>query len=150
MGTLAMDPLHDDFGATVTGVDLGEPLTDSHVQEIRAAIDAYSLLVFPKQSLDDERHLAFTQRLGEVEANHVALGRDGVVNYFGTIGNVQSDGTVQGNNDQHTKFLTGNNMWHTDSSFRKVPSLVSIMYAYEVPEEGGQTQYVSSRAAIGD
>jgi alpha-ketoglutarate-dependent 2,4-dichlorophenoxyacetate dioxygenase len=147
MGTLAMDPLHDDFGATVTGVDLGEPLTDSHVQEIRAAIDAYSLLVFPKQSLDDERHLAFTQRLGEVEANHVALGRDGVVNYFGTIGNVQSDGTVQGNNDQHTKFLTGNNMWHTDSSFRKVPSLVSIMYAYEVPEEGGQTQYVSSRAA---
>ena len=38
-------------------------------------------------------------------------------------------------------------MWHTDSSFRKVPSFVSIMMAYEVPEEGGETQFVSARSA---
>ena len=147
MATLTIDPLHDEFGATITGIDLGTVLSDEQVGRVRSAIDTYSYLVFPDQVLDDDKHLAFTRQLGEPEANHVSLGRDGVINYFGTIGNVQSDGTVQGNDHQHTKFLTGNNMWHTDSSFRKVPSLVSIMYAYEVPDEGGHTQYVSSRAA---
>jgi alpha-ketoglutarate-dependent 2,4-dichlorophenoxyacetate dioxygenase len=147
MASLSIDPLHDEFGATLTGIDLGVTLSDEQVGQVHAAIDTYSFLVFPDQSMDDDKHLAFTRQLGEVEANHVALGRDGVINYFGTIGNVQPDGTVQGNDHQHTKFLTGNNMWHTDSSFRKVPSLVSIMYAYEVPEQGGHTQYVSSRAA---
>jgi alpha-ketoglutarate-dependent 2,4-dichlorophenoxyacetate dioxygenase len=147
MGALSIDPLHDDFGATITGIDLGAMLSDEQVGQVRSAIDDYSFLVFPEQSLDDDRHLAFTRQLGEPEANHVALGRDGVVNYFGTVGNVQPDGTVHGNDHKQTKFLTGNNMWHTDSSFREVPSLVSIMYVYEVPEEGGHTQYVSSRAA---
>ncbi len=147
MTSFNIDPLHDEFGATITGIDLGKTLSDAEVADMHAAIDTYSFLVFPDQKLDDESHLAFTRQLGEPEPNHVALGRDGVVNYFGTIGNVQPDGTVHGNAHQHTKFMTGNNMWHTDSSFRRVPSLVSIMYAYEVPEEGGHTQYVSSRAA---
>jgi alpha-ketoglutarate-dependent 2,4-dichlorophenoxyacetate dioxygenase len=147
MATLSIDPLHDDFGATITGINLGASLSDEQVADVRAAIDDYSYLVFPEQSLDDDKHLAFTRQLGEPEANHIALGRDGVVNYFGTIGNVRPDGTVVGNDHSHTKFMSGNNMWHTDSSFRKVPSLVSIMYAHEVPEEGGHTQYVSSRAA---
>ena len=38
-------------------------------------------------------------------------------------------------------------MWHSDSSFREVPSFVSIMCAYEVPDEGGRTEFVSARAA---
>ena len=147
MAALTIDPLHDEFGATITGIGLDATLSDAQISQLRSAIDKYSFLVFPEQSLDDDKHLAFTRQLGEPEANHVALGRDGVVNYFGTVGNVQPDGTVQGSDHKHTKFLTGNNMWHTDSSFRKVPSMVSIMYVYEVPEEGGHTQYVSSRAA---
>jgi alpha-ketoglutarate-dependent 2,4-dichlorophenoxyacetate dioxygenase len=149
MVTLGIDPLHDEFGATITGIELGRPLSADQIAELYAAIDDYSFLVFPDQDLDDERHLAFTRQLGEPEANHVALGRDGVVKHFGTVGNVQEDGTVQGSDHKQTKFLTGNNMWHTDSSFRAVPSLVSIMYVYEVPDEGGQTQFVSSRAAYG-
>ena len=38
-------------------------------------------------------------------------------------------------------------MWHTDSSFRPVPAKISIMCAYEVPDEGGATEFVSLRAA---
>ena len=38
-------------------------------------------------------------------------------------------------------------MWHSDSSFREVPSFVSIMSAYEVPEQGGETEFASCRAA---
>ncbi|MGH6621938.1 MAG: TauD/TfdA dioxygenase family protein, partial [Alphaproteobacteria bacterium] len=115
--------------------------------EIRAAIDDYSFLCFPDQPFDDVRQLAFTRSLGEPEPNHVKLGQEGKVEYFGTIGNVQEDGSKLGNSHKRTVFQTGNNMWHSDSSFRPVPTYVSIMCAYEVPEEGGRTEYVSTRAA---
>ena len=139
--------IHDDFGAQISNVDLSISITKQDVKAILKAIDDFSFLIFPNQSLQDDSHLEFTKLLGTPEPNHVAQGRDGIINYFGTIGNVQADGTVQGNNHQQTKFLTGNNLWHTDSSFRKVPSFVSIMMAYEVPEEGGETQFVSARSA---
>ena len=147
MAMLMKERLHDDFGAQVTGFDLSSDLTDDEVEAILEAIDEFSLLVFPRQSLEDEAHLAFTRNLGKPEENHARLGRDGVVDYFGTIGNVQADGLVLGNQDKLTKSLTGNNMWHSDSSFRRVPSFVSIMNVFEVPDEGGHTQFVSSRAA---
>ena len=143
----SFEPLHPDFGARVTGVDLRSPLSEALLAEIRHAIDEYSFLCFPNQSFDDERQLAFTRAFGEPEANHVKLGQDGLIDYFGTIGNVLDDGATRDNADKRTKFQTGNNLWHTDSSFRETPSFVSIMCAHEVPEEGGQTEFVSGRAA---
>jgi len=147
MPSLHIEQLHDEFGARVTGVDLSADLTPEQVRDVEAAIDEYSMLVVPGQNLDDDALLAFTRYLGEPEFNHARYGRDGVIDYFGTIGNVQPDGTVLGNSDKLTVFQTGNNMWHTDSSFREVPSFVSIMSVHEVPDEGGLTEFVSSRAA---
>ena len=141
------EPLHSDFGARVTGLDLGDGLSASAVSEIERAIDDFSFLWFPEQSVSDDMQLAFTKLLGEPEPSHVKLGQEGVIEYFITIGNVQGDGSVFGNDHPKTRFLTGNNMWHSDSSFREVPTYVSIMCAYEVPGEGGMTQYVSQRAA---
>ena len=141
------EPLHSDFGARVTGLDLGDGLSASAVSEIERAIDDFSFLWFPEQSVSDDMQLAFTKLLGEPEPSHVKLGQEGVVEYFITIGNVQDDGSVFGNDHPKTRFSTGNNMWHSDSSFREVPTYVSIMCAYEVPDEGGMTQYVSQRAA---
>ena len=141
------EPLHSDFGARVTGLDLGDGLSASAVSEIERAIDDFSFLWFPEQSVSDDMQLAFTKLLGEPEPSHVKLGQEGVIEYFITIGNVQDDGSVFGNDHPKTRFSTGNNMWHSDSSFREVPTYVSIMCAYEVPDEGGMTQFVSQRAA---
>ncbi|MBT5108101.1 MAG: TauD/TfdA family dioxygenase [Rhodospirillaceae bacterium] len=149
MATLNIEPIHPDFGASITGVDLNAPLDEAVVEEIRVVIDEYSLVNFPDQHLDDDAHLAFTRLLGEPEASHVRLGQDGVVEYFGTIGNVLDDGSVLGNDHTRTKFQTGNNLWHSDSSFRKIPSYVSIMSVIEVPDEGGETEFISARAAYG-
>ena len=149
MALFDIEPLHEDFGARITGIDLAAPLSAAAVEEIQAAIDDYSLLHFPHQPFDDGRQLAFTKALGEAEEGHVAKGESGKIVYFGTIGNVQPDGTKLGNQNKKTVFLTGNNMWHSDSSFREVPSRLSIMCVYEVPDEGGATEFVSLRAAHG-
>jgi alpha-ketoglutarate-dependent 2,4-dichlorophenoxyacetate dioxygenase len=147
--SFSVEPLHGEFGARISGINIARSLDDAIVAEIRAAIDEYSFLCIPDQSLDDEKQLAFTRLLGEPEANHVKLGQEGIVDYFGTIGNVRQDGTALGNDDKVIVRLTGNNVWHSDSSFRPVPSFVSIMCVYEVPNDGGETDFVSARAAHG-
>ncbi len=147
MVALQFEALHADFGARVTGADLAKPLTAQALDEIREAIDRFSLLCFPNQRLDDDSQLLFTRRLGQPEADHVALGRDKRVEYFGAIGNIDDDGSQRGNDHEMTKYFTGNNFWHSDSSFRLVPTFVSITHAQEVPDHGGETEFVSARAA---
>ena len=145
MNQLDIEPLHSDFGARVTGTALAGDLPDSDVALIRDAIDTYSLLCFPDQDMTDERQLAFTRLLGEPEAEQVTFGSTGKVTYFGTVGNVQGDGSKRGNAHAGTHYQTGNQLWHSDSSFRETPSLVSILHAYEVPGEGGATAFASMR-----
>ena len=139
-------PLHAEFGVCVTGIDLNE-LTRSNMAVVRDALDSRSVVHFRDQSLDDDAQLALTQALGTPEPNHVILGQEGRIEYFGYIGNVLDDGRQLGNDHKRTVFQTGNNMWHSDSSFREVPSLCSMNFAIEVPEVGGDTQFVSCRAA---
>ena len=148
MASFSLEPLHSDFGAHCSGIDFKKPITDSGVlEDLRRAVDEYSFLCFPGQALQDKEHLEFTRYLGEPEPNHVKLGQQGIVDYFSSVGNVEEDGTVLSSKHKRTIFLTGNNMWHSDSSFREVPSFVSIMSAYEVPEQGGETEFASCRAA---
>ncbi len=147
MTTLEFEPLHPDFGARVSGLDLTRPLSDDEITQVRDAIDTYQLLCFPGQDMTDERHLQLTRQLGEPEAEHVTFGKTGDIVYFGTVGNVEDDGSKKVAADASTKFQTGNQLWHSDSSFREVPSYVSILHAYEVPGEDGATEFVSMRAA---
>jgi len=146
MNQLDIEPLHDDFGARVNGIAISGDLSDRDVTLIRDAIDTYSILCFPGQNMTDEKQLAFTRLLGEAEAEHVTFGSTGKVTYFGTVGNVQDDGSKRDNSHAVTRHQTGNQLWHSDSSFREVPSFVSILHAYEGPGEGGATEFASTRA----
>jgi alpha-ketoglutarate-dependent 2,4-dichlorophenoxyacetate dioxygenase len=144
MPNLQAQKLHTDFGASLTGIDVSKPLTNELLSELITAIDEYSFVRLPGQSMSDDAQLAFTRQFGNAEPSHTSIGE---VNYFATIGNVQQDGTALGNDDTKTVFLTGNNMWHSDASFKPVPAFLSIMCVYETPSEGGETLFVSTRTA---
>jgi alpha-ketoglutarate-dependent 2,4-dichlorophenoxyacetate dioxygenase len=137
-------PLHTDFGARILGVTLSGGMALDTLNFIRQSIEQYSLLCFPDQDMSDEKQLAFTRLLGTPEAEHVRFGRTGEVSYFGTVGNIQDDGTKA--DTANARYQSGNQLWHSDSSFREIPSFVSILHAYEVPGEGGQTEFASMRA----
>ena len=40
-----------------------------------------------------------------------------------------------------------NQLWHTDSTFKSVPALASVLSARIIPARGGETEYVSTRLA---
>ncbi|MFT5226584.1 MAG: alpha-ketoglutarate-dependent 2,4-dichlorophenoxyacetate dioxygenase [Polaribacter sp.] len=142
-----VEPLHAEFGARLSGLDLSVDLSELQLSEIHDAIDTYSFLCFPDQAISDDNQLALTRRLGVAEAEHVTFGKTGRTTYFGSVGNIDDAGIQQGNQHRDTRYQSGNHLWHSDSSFRHQPSYVSIMYPYEVPGEGGATEFVSQRAA---
>ncbi|MYE85794.1 MAG: TauD/TfdA family dioxygenase [Gammaproteobacteria bacterium] len=146
MNPLHIEPLNTPFGARVTGLDLTTEFCVETQEAIREAIDTWSLLCFVDQPMTDEAHLAFTRQLGEPEA-YVSVSNAGKAAELITIGNVVDDGSVQDSAHARIRYQTGNEMWHSDCSFRRVPSFVTITHAYEVPGEGGETSFASMRHA---
>lgn len=150
MAQLEIERLHERFGARVLGLSVTRELGPHMITALKDAIDTYSVLCLPDQPMTDEAQLAFTRLLGEPEENHVAYGKTGEVVYFGTIGNVVDASTSRDNEDANTRFQRANELWHSDSSFREVPSYVSILHGYEIPGEGGDTLFASMRSAYDD
>lgn len=144
---LQLRPLHPDFGVEILDVDLSEPVSDAQFADIERAAEEYSVVLFRRQSLDDDGQLAFSRRFGELEYGHVAYGRDGSIEYVGRIGNVDASGKQMPSTHKRVVFSTGNEMWHSDSSFKKIPARFSISFAYEVTPEGGELEFVSTRPA---
>jgi alpha-ketoglutarate-dependent 2,4-dichlorophenoxyacetate dioxygenase len=140
-----IDPIHTEFGARISGVDLSQSLDQDTFDQIDDSINRYSLLLFENQQMNDAAHLDFTRRFGELEEEHLSYYSRGVVTYIGRVGNVDIDGNKV--SVRQVKASTGNEMWHADSSFREIPAMYSMLCAYEVPDEAGETEFASARAA---
>ena len=143
--TLSIEPLHAEFGARVTGVDLSQPLDDGLFAAIDRALNRHAMLLFEDQQMNDAAQLEFSRRFGALEEEHVSYYSRGEITYIGRVGNINPDGSRV--NNRQVRSSTGNEMWHTDSSFREIPAMYSILCAYEVPDEAGETEFASARAA---
>jgi len=142
---LELTPIHEEFGARVGGVDLSRPLDAETFAAVDAAINRYSILLFENQQMNDAAHIDFTRRFGPLEEEHVTYYSHGKITYIGLVGNIDADGNRT--TPRRVKSARGNEMWHSDSSFREIPAMYSILTAYEVPEEGGESEFASARAA---
>jgi alpha-ketoglutarate-dependent 2,4-dichlorophenoxyacetate dioxygenase len=137
--------LHPLFGAEIAGVDV-KRLDDATFREIAAALDEYSVLLFPAQVLTDDEQVAFSVRFGPLEKTIRTIAsqaRD--LPEISNLSNVDPDGYLIPAGDKRNLFNAGNQMWHSDSSFKRVPAMASLLSAREVPPEGGETQFASMR-----
>ena len=142
---MKIESLHAEFGARISGIDLSRPLDAADFDRIDLAINRYSLLLFQNQQMNDAAQLDLTRRFGQLEEEHVSYYSRGEVTYIGRVGNIDTDGNKV--SARQIKSSTGNEMWHSDSSFREIPAMYSILFAYEVPDEAGETEFASARAA---
>ena len=137
------------LGAEVTGLDVSAPLDETSLTCIRDAFQEHHLLCFRDQSLSSEQQVAFTKQFGELEAFPEAdKTKEAPVVYH--VANVSTDGVLLGSKHTQSIFQKVNARWHTDSSYRSIPSLASIMSGIEVmPDEakGGETEFSNMFAA---
>ena len=147
--TLTARPLHPLFGVEIGGVDLAAPLNDATFAAIRDAFEAHSLLLFRDQVLDDDAQVAFSRRFGPLETTVKANPAGGT--YFARQSNLDiATGAFIPPEDRRMIYQKANYFWHTDSSFKRVPSLCSLLSARIVPPEGGETEFATMRAAYDD
>jgi alpha-ketoglutarate-dependent 2,4-dichlorophenoxyacetate dioxygenase len=141
-------PVHPLFGAEVSGVDLTRPLDGATFAAIAAAFDEYSVLVFRGQPLTDEQQMAFSERFGPLETTVRTLGKEDQLGaHMVDLNNVDEQGKLMDWSDRRMLYQSGNQLWHTDSSFKPVPAHSSALSARVVPPEGGETEFASMRVA---
>ena len=138
-------PLHPQIGVEIVGVDVRR-VDDPTFAEIRRAFEDHSLLLFRGQSLGDGEQIAFSERFGALEKTiRTIVSQSRYLPEISNLANVDDEDQLIPAGDRRNLFNAGNQMWHTDSSFKRVPAMASLLSGREVPPEGGETEFASMR-----
>ncbi len=147
MGIL-VTPVQGDFVARVTGLDLSNQLDEGDFGQVRDAFHRYAVVVFPEQALTDDEQIAFSERFGPLEMSLRKDRQRRIDNpRISDISNVDEKDRVFDPDDERAIYNAGNRLWHSDSSFKRVPAMASLLSGREVPPEGGETEYADLRGA---
>jgi len=147
--TLSIHAVTPDFVAEVGDVALNK-VSPEDLAAIREAFTKYAVLVFPDQEFDDESQLAFARHFGPLETT-VFMARKGhnlrLHQNMADVGNLDAENRILQTNDRQRLYNLGNRLWHTDSSFKRLPAYCSMLHARSIPPIGGHTEFADMRAA---
>ncbi|MEI2417423.1 TauD/TfdA family dioxygenase [Orrella sp. JC864] len=139
-------PLHEDFGAEIQGLDLLDAVSDAAAfAQVRAAFEVHSVLVWRNQPVTDDLQATFSRAFGPLELTKVGSAGHGT--FYSRLNNMDAQGKVVPPSDKAVLVARANQLWHTDSSFKAIPALASVLSARVIPENGGETEFTSTRAA---
>ena len=138
-------PLGPGFGVEVRGVGILDVATDADAYKaVRAAFEEHSLLVFRDQPVADDIQAAFSRAFGPLELTKVSsVGQN---TFYSRLTNT-ANGKIVPPDHRQVLVAKANALWHTDSSFKKTPALASVLTARVLPENGGDTEFTSTRLA---
>jgi alpha-ketoglutarate-dependent 2,4-dichlorophenoxyacetate dioxygenase len=141
------------FVGEVGGIDLRRAGRDD-AAEIERAIGRDAVLVFRDQRITDEEQIAFSALLGPLETTIKLLRKDHkarLAPQVSDVSNLDEAGNLVAPDDRRRMNGLGNRLWHTDSSFKRVPARYSLLSARAIPpagpEGGGETEFADLRAA---
>ena len=141
---------HPLIGAEVRGVDLGRPLDDATRRRLHELWMEHLVLIFPDQPISDEQHIAFGRNFGELEIHPSVAHRSSRNVEIYRVSNVDEAGRLIPPKETAWQYINLSWLWHTDSSFREVPSKGSILHGIEVTNAGGHTLFANMYAAYDD
>src|ERR1700722_8516431 len=148
---ISIRQIHPVFVGEVSGVDLRLPLSPEEVAAIEEGMDRYAVLVFHGQNITDKQQIAFSRNFGEIEnsaggtvtkPHEKRLDR-----LMNDVSNLGQDHKPLPRDDRRRLFNLGNQLWHSDSSFRAIPAKYSLLSGRTIVEKGGNTEFADMRAA---
>ncbi|HEV7264643.1 MAG TPA: TauD/TfdA family dioxygenase [Falsiroseomonas sp.] len=134
---LDLSPLNPHFGVEIRGLDLRDAEDEATAAALREAFRRHRLLLLRRQDITTEQQTRFASVFGEVtlrEKNRVRSA-EAMAQH---VSNVRKDGV----------FGTGDLDFHLDQLFQPLPLAALILYAIEVPDEGGDTRFADSVSAV--
>jgi taurine dioxygenase len=126
-------PVGATIGAVIEGLDLTVDLPDRVIGELRQALLDYKVLFFRDQPVTPAQHVAFARRFGILET-HPFIPANPEQPELVRFAKSADVGGYE-------------NSWHSDVSWRVVPSMGAVLHAIEVPATGGDTLFSDMYAA---
>jgi taurine dioxygenase len=121
------------IGAEVGDIDLREPLDHDTYLALRRALVKFKVLFFRDQNITPAQHVAVARRFGELEVHPM-------ISHHPHHPELVVFGHGKGNPGRE-------NLYHSDVSWREVPSMASMLRCVECPEVGGDTIWINMVAA---
>lgn len=139
-----ISPVQPALGAEVSGVDLKQPLTPELRDAIKAALLKYKVLFFRDQDLTHAEHVAFAGAFGPLYPHPTATGIEGFPEIHRIARREFPQPTPGGFPDR--KFA-GPSVFHSDTSWRFIPTWGVVLKGVNIPEIGGDTIWVDAEKA---
>ena len=141
-----------DFVAFVNDIDLTKSLLEKDALKLDKLINQYAVLIFRNQNVSDEQQIKFTELFGKIEESGVKSNitkpdARRLSTKIADVSNIDKNSKVFKHNDPRRIFNLGNRLWHSDSSFKKIPAKYSILSGRTVSKKGGNTEFADMRAA---
>jgi alpha-ketoglutarate-dependent sulfate ester dioxygenase len=144
-GAITVEPLQPTIGAEIGGVDLREPLSDAQRDQVKAAILEYKVVFFRDQDLDRDQHAAFARQFGPLYS-HPSTSRP----YADKVPAIHQISAVEAAKHDQPAQAPEAGRWdpyHSDTSWRLVPTWGAVLRAVTLPEVGGDTIWVDAGLA---
>lgn len=137
---MKLRPITDQIGMEVLDIDITQPLSLQEIEELRLAWTYATILLFRNQKITPVQQIEFTRRFGEVSSYTRDKFSHPEHREILVLSNVIRDGRLIGS-------PVSGRVWHTDGHYLEAPPAGSMLYAVEVPEEGGDTWFANMFAA---
>ena len=133
------------IGVEINDLDITKILDIGIINEISELLSEFSVVVIRDQNITNDQHIKFSEFFGNLEQTKV--GTDGSGSKLIILRNFDEDGNIVSPTDRQRLNNLANKEWHSDSSFKKIPSKLSILSSKMIPSNGGNTEFLSMRAA---
>jgi len=138
---IVITPLQPTIGAEISGVDISQPISDSVRDAIKAAVLKYKVVFFRDQKLDNDQHAAFARRFGPLYT-HPSTRHDPKITPIHKISAEEAKSYLEYTTPKQLR-----DAYHTDTSWRLVPTWGAVLRAVDLPELGGDTIWVDAGLA---
>ena len=147
----SINKIHEHFVGVIDGLDLKQTLSNSDILQLNNVLDEFGVLVFRNQILTNEQQIEFSKVFGTIElaiGGNVTKEKDRRLSLeIADVSNLDKDGKIFTRNDRRRMFNLGNRLWHSDSSYRKIPAKCSLLSCHSKPSFGGNTEFAFMPAA---
>ncbi len=139
---LDITPLQPTIGAEISGVDLSRPLSSAQRAAIHAAVLRYKVIFFRDQPLTNEQHAAFAGEFGPLYTHPTTKHQAANTAIHSIAARDERD-----YGDRYARLLHSGDAYHTDTSWRLVPTWGAVLRDITLPETGGDTIWVDANLA---
>jgi alpha-ketoglutarate-dependent taurine dioxygenase len=141
LNTIHVFPLEPTIGAEIEGVDLSQPISDAVCDQIKQAILDYKVVFFRDQTITREQHRDFAARFGDLYSHpstpHFAE--------FPEIHRIAAEDFKKHSTPE--RGYKGPAVWHTDTSWRLLPTWGVVLHGVHIPDVEGDTLWVDAGKA---